>query len=77
MTAQKSSWTGGPGRRALLRLGFPNALNQPLVDAIGHAVRSAIASPLPRASSVPEFGVVLVRVEQRVRAIRLRDLGWC
>lgn len=50
-TAQRSSCTGGPGRRCLPRLGFPNALNQPLLDAIRHAVRSDIVSPASRASS--------------------------
>jgi hypothetical protein len=58
---------------------LPNVLHQPLLDVICHAVRSAIClagvAGLIGGEPVPELGVVAVRVEQRIRAIRLHHLG--
>src|SRR6218665_888528 len=56
MTAQRSSWTDGPGFFPFLPRFFPNALHQPFEDAIRHAVRSDITSPTSRASSAGSRG---------------------
>ena len=51
VTVHRSSWTAGPGFLPLRPRFFPNADHQSLLDAIRHAIQSAIASPALRAPS--------------------------
>ena len=64
---------------ALPRLGLPNALNQPLLEQICHAVRAghrlACLVGLVDQEPVAELRVVAVGVEQGVGAVGLDQVG--